>query len=140
MAYSLRFAVAIAVVTLFSSPACCSLQNITQTQVYVAGEGGYFCFRIPALLFTGNSSLLAFAEGRGQHTRVCDDHGDVHIVVKRSSDLGKTWSNLTVVYQESGHTIGKLLELNYHETKSTFNWSACTACVCVCKNIASFCR
>lgn len=73
----------------------------------MAGEGGYFCFRIPALLFTSNGSLLAFAEGRGQHTRVCSDHGDVHIVVKRSSDLGKTWSNLTVVYTEIGHTIGE---------------------------------
>lgn len=102
----LRFAVAITAITLFSTPACCSLQNVTQTQVYVAEEGGYFCFRIPALLFTSKGSLLAFAEGRGQHTRVCSDHGDVHIVVKRSPDLGKTWSNLTIVYQESGYTIG----------------------------------
>ena len=81
--------------------------NITQTPVYVAGEGGYYCFRIPALLFTGKGTLLAFAEGRGQHTGSCDDHGDVHIVVKRSSDLGRTWSNLTTVYMENGHTIGK---------------------------------
>lgn len=100
----------IAVFAFSSILACCSLlQNISQTQVYAAGESGYFCFRIPALLLTSKGSLLAFAEGRGQHTKVCDDHGDVHIVVKRSSDLGKTWSNLTTVYQENGHTIGKLL-------------------------------
>ena len=91
----------------FSHPSSRSPNNITQTKVYTAGEDGYYCFRIPALLFTVKGTLLAFAEGRGQTTNVCDDHGDVHIVLKRSSDLGQTWSNLTTVYQESGHTIGE---------------------------------
>ena len=112
---SLWFAMAVAVVKLSSSLSSCSqspdLDDITQTQVYAAGEGGYHCFRIPALLLTGKGTLLAFAEGRGQHTQVCADHGDVHIVVKRSSDLGQTWSSLAIVYQESGHTIGMYVGL-----------------------------
>lgn len=91
----------------FSFPSSRSPNNITQTKVYTAGEDGYYCFRIPALLFTAKGTLLAFAEGRGRTTNVCDDHGDVHIVLKRSSDLGQTWSNLTTVYQESDHTIGE---------------------------------
>ena len=81
--------------------------SINQTLVFSAGEAGYYCFRIPALLFTGRGTLLAFAEGRGQQSGSCADHGDVHIVLKRSSDSGQTWSNLTVVYKEDGHTIGK---------------------------------
>lgn len=84
-----------------------STGNLTQTEVYTAGEDGYYCFRIPALLHTNKGTLLAFAEGRGQHTGSCADHGDVHIVVKRSFNLGQTWSNLTIVYKENGHTIGK---------------------------------
>lgn len=76
-------------------------------EVFKAGEGGYFCFRIPALLFTSRGALLAFAEGRGRSTGSCSDHGDVRIVLKRSEDLGATWSNLTVVHSELGHTIGQ---------------------------------
>lgn len=80
---------------------------IFQTVVYKAGDLNYNCFRIPSLLFTSKGTLLAFAEGRGQHTKSCADHGDVHIVLKRSTDLGHTWSNLSVIYTEYPHnTIG----------------------------------
>ena len=99
--------------------------NVTQTEVYTAGEGGYYCFRIPALLRTNKGTLLAFAEGRGQHTGSCADHGDVHIVVKRSFDLGQTWSNLTVVYKENGHTIGKKqIDISLAVDKKPQSWLA----------------
>ena len=75
-------------------------------EVYKAGDLGYECFRIPSLLFTSRGTLLAFAEGRGQHSKSCADHGDVHIVLKRSTDNGKTWSDMTVVHIEANHTIG----------------------------------
>ena len=103
----------VAAFALCALPSCSLLlqvdlgSNIAYKHVYRAGEDGYYCFRIPALLFTSEGTLLAFAEGRGKHTGVCSDHGDVHIVIKRSSDMGKTWSGLTIVYQENGHTIGK---------------------------------
>ena len=103
---SIRFAVLL-VVAAFAFCALPSSSSPPYTHVYGAGEDGYYCFRIPALLFTSKGTLLAFAEGRGKHTRVCSDHGDVHIVVKRSSDMGKTWSGLAIVYQENGHTIGR---------------------------------
>ncbi len=83
-----------------------------QREVFRAGEGGYFCFRIPAILFTVEETLLAFSEGRGLQTGTCSDHGpDVRIVVKRSSDFGETWSNLSVVHSEVGHIIGEPLPL-----------------------------
>ena len=84
------------------SSAVCS-RDIVQKELFNAGEAGYHCFRIPALLFTSSSYLLAFAEGRVHN---CNDHGDVHIVLKRSNDSGETWSNLTIVYSEVDHTIG----------------------------------
>lgn len=83
-------------------------RGIVQKEIFKAGEDGYFCFRIPALIFTVKKTLLAFAEGRGLQTQTCSDHGpDVRIVVKRSSDFGVTWSNLSVVHSEEGHTIGE---------------------------------
>ena len=81
---------------------------IFRIDVFKAGDLEYECFRIPSLLFTLKGTLLAFAEGRGQHSNSCADHGDVHIVLKRSTDLGHTWSNMSVIYTEYPHnTIGK---------------------------------
>lgn len=96
--------------------ACCHLlqvgsESLTQPshiEVYKAGDLGYECFRIPSLLFTSKGTLLAFAEGRGQHSKSCADRGDVHIVLKRSTDYGNTWSDMTVVHIEANHTIGRL--------------------------------
>ena len=83
---------------------------IFRIEVFKAGDLEYDCFRIPSLLFTSKGTLLAFAEGRGQHSKSCADHGDVHIVLKRSTDLGHTWSNMSVVYTEYPHnTIGEHL-------------------------------
>ena len=81
-------------------------------EVYKAGDLGYECFRIPSLLFTSRGTLLAFAEGRGQHSKSCADRGDVHIVLKRSSDYGNTWSDMTVVHTEANHTIGVQISSN----------------------------
>lgn len=78
-------------------------------EVYKAGDLGYECFRIPSLLFTSKGTLLAFAEGRGQHSKSCADRGDVHVVLKRSTDYGSTWSDMTVVHIEANHTIGMLM-------------------------------
>ena len=55
--------------------------------VFKAGEDGYHTYRIPAIVRAKNGDLLAFAEGRKNGT---DDHGDIDIVLKRSSDNGRT--------------------------------------------------
>ncbi|HNY01132.1 MAG TPA: sialidase family protein [Bacteroidales bacterium] len=62
--------------------------------VFPIGEGPYSCYRIPALLALPGGELLAFAEGRKTG---CADFGDVDIVMKRSRDGGKSWSDMTVV-------------------------------------------
>jgi len=60
---------------------------------------GYHTFRIPTLLLTRPGTLLAICEGR-KTSRV--DHGDVDLVLKRSSDDGRTWGPLELVYEEGG--------------------------------------
>jgi sialidase-1 len=38
--------------------------SISRTDIYVAGEGGYHSYRIPALIVSAKGTLLAFCEGR----------------------------------------------------------------------------
>ncbi|MDX2933294.1 sialidase family protein [Streptomyces ipomoeae] len=66
-------------------------------------DPGYACFRIPAVVRTTKGTLLAFAEGRVLN---CGDAADIDIVVKRSTDGGRTWGPLQVVNEGSGDTHG----------------------------------
>ncbi|MCX5052776.1 exo-alpha-sialidase [Streptomyces sp. NBC_00201] len=66
-------------------------------------DPGYACFRIPAVVRTTEGTLLAFAEGRVLN---CGDAADIDIVVKRSTDDGRTWGPLQVVTRGDGDTHG----------------------------------
>ena len=83
-------------------------------------DGQYYCFRIPSLIFHGNE-LLAFAEGRtgkgDQRKRqgLCFDHGEIHIVWKKSSDLGVTWTPYEVVRQEPDQTFGNHIPFSFEK-------------------------
>ncbi|MFD4625823.1 exo-alpha-sialidase [Streptomyces sp. NPDC058475] len=66
-------------------------------------DPGYACFRIPAVVKTAEGTLLAFAEGRVLN---CGDAADIDIVVKRSTDGGRTWGPLQVVNEGGGDTHG----------------------------------
>ncbi|MFF4960157.1 exo-alpha-sialidase [Streptomyces sp. NPDC001222] len=66
-------------------------------------DPGYACFRIPAVVKTKKGTLLAFAEGRVLN---CGDAADIDIVVKRSTDGGRTWGPLQVVDEGAGDTHG----------------------------------
>jgi sialidase-1 len=71
--------------------------------VFVAGSGGYHTYRIPALIVSPKGTLLAFCEGRKTSAR---DSGDIDVVLRRSSDGGKTWQPLQVVADAGPDTIG----------------------------------
>ena len=73
--------------------------EIVPTPLFVAGQDGYHTYRIPALLSTPKGTLLAFCEGRKTRR---DDDGDIDLLVKRSSDGGKTWSQQMIVHEEGG--------------------------------------
>ncbi|MCX5376651.1 sialidase family protein [Streptomyces sp. NBC_00091] len=55
---------------------------------------GYDCYRIPTLITTKDGTLLAIAEAR---TASCNDIGDIDLVLKRSTDEGRTWGPMQVV-------------------------------------------
>lgn len=82
-----------------STADCDGREDPTRIDVFVSGNEGYHTFRIPALVVTEHGKLLAFCEGRKTSR---SDHGDVDLVLKRSSDGGRTWGPLELVYEEGG--------------------------------------
>ena len=78
-------------------------ESPVHTDVFTSGQDGYHTYRIPAILVSPKGDLLAFCEGRkyGQ-----GDMGDINIVMKRSSDGGKTWSPMQLVADHGPDTIG----------------------------------
>ncbi|MGW1913104.1 exo-alpha-sialidase [Streptomyces sp. NPDC002076] len=76
-------------------------------------DPGYACFRIPAIVKTTDGTLLAFAEGRVLN---CGDAADIDIVLKRSTDGGRTWGPLQVVNEGAGDTHGNPAPIVDRET------------------------
>ena len=74
-----------------------------QKPLFVSGRDGYHTYRIPALLTTGKGTLLAFCEGRKDSR---SDHGDIDLLIRRSTDGGETWSRQQVVWDDGGNTCG----------------------------------
>lgn len=70
------------------------------TQAFSPGTGGYACFRIPAVVVSNKGTVLAFAEGRVDD---CEDDGNIDIILKRSTDNGKTWSDIITVHDDGNN-------------------------------------
>ncbi len=78
--------------TLFASSTCFAQQN--KVSVFTSGAEGHKSYRIPAIIQLPGGELLVFAEGR---VNGASDFGDVNIVMKRSTDQGKTWSAISTI-------------------------------------------
>lgn len=83
--------------------AVAALAAVEKTDVFVSGEGGYNTYRIPAVLRAGNGSLLAFSEGRKAGG---GDSGNIDMLLKRSTDGGRTWGATQVVWDDEDNTCG----------------------------------
>ncbi len=84
-----KFTATLSVLLFFFNSFC---QN--KIPVFISGTEGYKSFRIPAIIRLPNKDLLAFCEGRIHGTA---DFGNVDIVMKKSTDNGKTWSPLKII-------------------------------------------
>lgn len=73
------------------------------TPMFMPHTEGYACFRIPAIVRTPAGTLLAFAEARRNS---CNDFGDVRIVMRSSSDEGKSWGPLAVAAENGSMQAG----------------------------------
>ncbi|MDA0283645.1 MAG: sialidase family protein [Planctomycetota bacterium] len=91
------------VVLTFAMAGSVHADQIFRTTVWKSGEGSYHTYRIPSVIRAKNGTLLAFCEGRksGQ-----GDAGNIDLLLKRSSDGGKTWTDNVVLWDDNGHTCG----------------------------------
>ena len=73
-----------------------------EQDLFVNHVDGYNVFRIPSIIETTQGTLLAFCEGRDS---IADD-GNIDLVMKRSFDNGKTWTDLQVIIDNGPDTAG----------------------------------
>ena len=78
------FKICLVVMIFISGNSTISAQSLNH--LYKAGEAGYACFRIPAMVVTNKGTVLAFAEARRNN---CGDAGDIDLVVKRSMPMAE---------------------------------------------------
>ena len=88
---------------------------IEKTDLFVPGAGGFFTHRIPALIVTYKGTVLAFCEARRVNR---SDRGSIDLVLRRSSDNGRTWSDVQVVVHDEGMTCGNTCPVVDRDTQT----------------------
>lgn len=88
-------------------------QNVDRQTVWTSGTDGFHTYRIPALVMTNKGTLLAFCEGRRLGR---GDSGDIDLLVKRSTDGGRTWSKQFVIWDDAANTCGNPCPIVDRET------------------------
>jgi len=84
-----------------------------QQPLFVAGDGGYFNYRIPSLVVTTRGTILAFCEARKNNGH---DWDDVDLALRRSTDHGRTWSKMQIIGDEGELTINQPCPVVDHKT------------------------
>ena len=77
--------------------------NLESSVVFNERVDGYHTYRIPAIIVTTNGTVLAFCEGRKKSR---SDTGDIDLLVKRSTDNGRTWSAQQLIWSDEENTCG----------------------------------
>jgi len=103
------------VFTLMLLPSCASWQGTTE--VWTSGQGGYESYRIPSLIRANDGTMLAFCEGRVDGSA---DSGDIDLVMRRSTDEGRTWGPMEVVWNDGVNTCGNPCPVVDRETGKIF--------------------
>ena len=88
------------------------------SDVFISGKEGYASIRIPAVIATRSGSVLAFAEGRQRPT----DQAENDIVMKRSTDGGRSWSPLRVLHDDGAHSLNNPTVVQDHRSGRIFLW------------------
>lgn len=88
-------------------------EQLEQIDVFIAGQDGYHTYRIPSVIVTQAGTVLAFCEGR---VRGQGDSGDIDLLVKRSEDGGRTFSQQRVIWDDQENTCGNPCPVVVRET------------------------
>lgn len=71
--------------------------------LFVGGKDGYCTYRIPVVVVSKEGTLLAFCEGRKDSQ---SDAGAIDLILKRSTDGGKSWGPQQIVWTDGRNTCG----------------------------------
>lgn len=71
--------------------------------VFEKGDNGVHTYRIPSMVQTNAGTILAFAEARKNSSK---DTGDIDLVLRRSSDGGRTWGEIITVWDDAENVCG----------------------------------
>ena len=64
------------------------------SQPFLSGTGGYSCYRTPGLAISRTGTVLAFCGGRRDN---CKDEGNIDVLLRRSTNGGRSWGPLQVI-------------------------------------------
>lgn len=96
MSHSLRILI---VGLVWAGPVAAAEPSLTKTDLFEADRGGYAIYRIPCLAVTPKGTLLAWCEARKSAR---SDWGTIDLLMRRSTDGGKTWSEPRKVAEVEG--------------------------------------
>lgn len=88
--------VLLALTILFSLPLPGFSGDPETVDVFVPKADGFASIRIPAVVVSNKGTVLAFAEGRAADA----DQAKNKIILKRSTDGGKTWSKVAIIAED----------------------------------------
>ncbi len=101
----MRFALKLALPTLLSIAAAAGRPPFfEQIDLYRQGDAGVHSYRIPALIETGNGTLIAIADARRDSAH--DLPARIALVMRRSFDGGKTWSPAKIIVKVKEGGVG----------------------------------
>jgi sialidase-1 len=76
---------------------------VEENSIVFEPDSLYKSTRIPALVVTPKGTLLAFCEGR---IGTASDWADMNLLVRRSTDGGKTWESIKIIDSNKGAPVG----------------------------------
>ncbi len=76
--------------------------------LFEAGQAGYTTYRIPGLVTLGDGTILAYAEARKDGS---GDWADIDLVMRRSSDGGRTWSAANILVDAGTETVNNVVAI-----------------------------
>jgi sialidase-1 len=87
---------------------------LEKTDLFVAGQGGYVRYHIPGVVVTAKGTVLAWCEARKNGD---GDWSTIDILLRRSTDDGKTWSEPTKIADVPGLKVKNPVALRLKEVR-----------------------
>ncbi|AQQ70481.1 Sialidase precursor [Limihaloglobus sulfuriphilus] len=94
--------------------------SFNRKPLFASGQDGYDTYRIPSIIATSKGTVLAVCEGRKEGV---SDTGDIDLILKRSEDSAKTWSETKLIWSDGNNTCGNPCLVENKKTGTIFLFS-----------------